>query len=1473
MRYLGLFLVFLVIIFSIPAVQTKLARIVTDDLNKDFGTNLKIEKVDLSLLGSVSLKGIEIKDHHQDTLIYVKRLKSSLFDVKRIIENNIQLKSTSLKGVYVNVKNYKGEEIDNLTVFVDKFEDDNPRDPNSNPFKLSSSNIYFEDINYKQINENKKVPLDFAAYHGGGSLQDFSIIGPNVAIKIRGLYFTDNRGLEVTNLTTDFTYSKTQMKFYNTLLQTKSSTIKAEIDFNYDRKNLSKFNELVYINANFKNSFLSTLDLNKLYKEIKGNDILRFDTSLSGSLNNFSLENLKLTSDQGIKIIGDLNLINAVKQEDFYLASNFEELSLDYFKLKNLLPNLLENSLPKELIKLGEFSISGYTKITPSTIEASIGVNSEIGKIDSDLELNNFKSIDEIIYKGEVVLDRFDFGRFFEDNSFGNISFEGEVDGVGFRARNRNTKLLGEIHEITFNKYDYKNISVNGLYQNNLFDGKLTSNDINLKGTFEGLADLSEEINRFDFKATINYANLRELNLFKRDSISELRGLIDLDLKGNKLENIIGIANFKNIVYTNERDIYPFKQFLIFSKVNKNIRQIRIDSEDIIKGELIGDFNFQEMLALAQNALGSIYSNYSPFKVSLNQFLNFDFVIYNQIVDVFFPDISVAANTKINGSIKSNKNQLKLKVTSPKITAYGTTIDSLFLDTDNKRDVYDSSLRAARIKTPAYALSKVLLFNKTVNDTLFFKSIFNGGASEKEKFNLDFYYTINKNKKSVVGIEKSTFNYMDNIWDLNPENNTNNKLTFDLKSKEYVFSPITLKSKEQQIDFKGVLRDSTFKEIDVDFTNVYLKSFLPEIDSLKLRGQLDGIINISQVDGIYGPKGNLSVKNFQINSFYQGDLKLNIEGESSYKKYGVNFSLDREKVKSISAFGSLDFTKTRPKIDVAVNLEEFELDAFSPLGENVLSKIRGKASGNFTLKGFLRNPDMDGDLILENAGLKFPYLNTDYDFDGDVSIGLNGQSFEFRNINLLDTKYQSTGFLEGTITHQNFDLWSLDIDVDTPNLLILDTENSDEALYYGTGFIKGNASITGLTNNITIDVNAKTMPNTNFVIPLKDIASIDTYRLIHFKSEKTLEELQEKLAIDAIEGVSLNIDLEVTKDAKAQIVIDEVNGSELSGRGLGDLKIEINTNGKFAMFGDYTIDNGVYNFKYGGIINKPFVISKGGTISWSGNPYEANLNVTAVYTTNANPAVLLENFNTNRKIPVDLITNISGSLFNSKQDFDIEIQNSNSTIASELDFVLNDNDVNSKMRQFLTLLAAGTFANPNSGNINGTELLTGTTSSAVGSILSDIISSNKVRLDLGYSSGGIQNPQDDLINDDQFDVSLTTQISKNVIVNGKVGVPVGAQTQSSVVGEVKVEVLLNDTGNFRSVIFNRQNEIQYSAQEEGYTQGIGLSYQVNFNSLSELLKKIGLKKNKNKKEKKTEIKKKDSISSSHQRLLNFKKNN
>ena len=90
-------------------------------------------------------------------------------------------------------------------------------------------------------------------------------------------------------------------------------------------------------------------------------------------------------------------------------------------------------------------------------------------------------------------------------------------------------------------------------------------------------------------------------------------------------------------------------------------------SKDIAEGYFSGKFTFSELLPVAQNALGSIYTNYKPFEVAPNQFLDFNFTVYNQIVNVFFPEVSIDDNTKIKGKIKSNKNQLKLTFSSPRI--------------------------------------------------------------------------------------------------------------------------------------------------------------------------------------------------------------------------------------------------------------------------------------------------------------------------------------------------------------------------------------------------------------------------------------------------------------------------------------------------------------------------------------------------------------------------------------------------------------------------------------------------------------------------------------------------------------------------------------------------------------------------------------------------------------------------------------
>lgn len=1459
-------LVALMLILSIPAVQTKLASIVTNSVNKDFGTNLEIEKVDLSLLGSVSFKGVKIRDHHKDTLIFVKNLSTSVLNAKKIIDNEVDLGAISLSGVHFYMKTYKGEEDDNMAVFLQSFDDGTPKDSTSNPFVLKTDNIYVEDLQFRLTDENKETPLLFSATDAGGNIQDFSLIGSDVSMKVRGLYLIDNRGINIRNLTTNFVYTKQKMELLKTVLATNNaSKINGDIVFNYKREDFANFTDKVKIKALFKKSAISAKDLNKFYSEIGGNDNIFFSGRINGVLNNFSAENLNMYSRKGMRFKGSMGFLNAFNSDrGFVFDADIKNITSSYEQLKSILPNVLGKTLPTKFKKLGVFSMEGQVKVTPEQMDATLAVNSEIGATISDLQITNIDDIDNAEYNGEVEFIDLDLGELTNDPILGKTSLKADVLGGGLTADNINTTLIGEISKIDFKGYTYKNLNVNGQIANRKFDGFLQAADENFKLNFKGLADFSKKTNKFDFTADIDKIDLQKTKLFTRDSIAVLKGKIKLDVSGNTLDDVVGTANFKDIVYTNQKQRYNFKEFNISSAIKDSVQTIKINSKDIVEGQLTGKFKFAELLPVTQNALWSMYTNYVPVAVTPNQFINFDFVIYNQIVDIFLPQVSVGKNTRVKGKINANDNSVKFTFSSPKIDAYKNIIDKIKLRVDNKNMLYNTHLTADKVATNYYDISKLNLINRTVNDTLFFKSTFKGGKKQTEKFNLDFFYTVNEFQKSVVGVQKSKINYKNTDWFINPKDTKENKVTFDLEANEFQISPFLVESGEQKINLKGFVKGND-KDIDANFSEVSLQSFLPDIENLKLEGLLNGSVKFFQKGKKISPLADITINDVVVNEFSQGTLKAKIKGDNSLDKYKVDVSIRDYQFDNVKIVGSLDFSKEKPTMDVLANFRDYELNGFSDFGGEVISNLRGMLSGNFTSKGELLNPDFKGSLNLKNAGLTFPYLNIDFDFIKNANIKLDGRQFKLNNIVLQDTKYDTKGYLSGSFAHKNFNQWALNLDLNTPNLLVLDTKEAEEVPYYGKGFLRGNVKIRGLTSNLIIDVNGSTQPGTIFVIPLSDVTTVSNYKLIRFKTGKKVDENYE---IEKIKGLNLKINLDVTKDAVAQIVIDKASGSDLKGSGTGKLNIEIDTRGKFIMNGDLEIDNGVYNFKYGGLITKPFKVQKGGTISWSGDPASAELDLTAVYQTKANPAQLLDNINSTRKIPIDLYTKITGGLFNSKQDFDIKIPNANSTVANELSFKLNDNDVNTKMQHFVWLLATGTFYNEEALGESVNAGLTGTAADIASNLLSNMLNSKdgKIQVGVGFTQADktslnqVQSALDDVV-----DVSVTTQISDRVLFNGKVGVPVGANTQTNVVGEAKLEVLLNEKGNLRWTVFNKPNDVQYSLEEEGYTQGTGISYQVNFNNLKELGQKIGLVK----KPKKV-VQKNDTIVKKKRGLINFK---
>ncbi|WP_232731507.1 translocation/assembly module TamB domain-containing protein [Tenacibaculum sp. SZ-18] len=1459
----------MILVLSTPFVQSKLAEIATNKINQQFNTSIIVKKLDLSLLGNVNLKGIEIRDHHKDTLIFVQSLKTSLINVKKIVDNEVDLGDITLRGVNFHMKKYKEEDEDNLAVFINTFDKDNDTIKSKTPFVLGTKNIYIDNLNFKLYDFDREVPLQYAAYNAGGNVQDFSVVGPNVYANIRGLFLKDNRKLYVTNLTTDFTYTKTQMLFKKLSLNTDNgSELKGELEFNYRRQDLAYFTDKVRLSAAFQKSELSVKDMKKFYSEISGNDKMFFTGNFNGTLNNFSTPNLNLYSKNGLFIKGDMGFVNVFNSErGFIFDGDLDKVSSDYNQLKSLLPNVLGKTLPTSFKRLGQFSLAGLIKLTPDFMDATLSMTSDVGNTYSDLQVTNIENIDNAVYSGEIEFIDLDLAKITGDEDLGEISLKADVSGKGFSVDNINSTIIGNVSKLNYKGYSYENLMVNGQFQNKKFDGYLKSNDENFKLEFTGLADFSNEVNKFDFSADIAKLDLRKTNLFDRDSIAIIKGDIKIDVVGNTLDNIVGKAAFKNLVYKNENKTFSFKDFQINSSLKDSIKTIEVNSKDIVQGKLEGKFSFEEVLPVFQNALGSVYTNYEPLQVDGNQFMKFDFTIYNQIVDVFLPEISIGNNTRIKGRVDANKNKVKFTFSSPNVNAYDNSIENIVLRIDNKNKLYSTHLTAKEVRNKYYDLGEINLLNRTVNDTLFFKSTFKGGSNLTENFNLDFFYTIDSNHESVIGMLKSSFNHNNYDWEINPKNDKNNKVTFNLTNNHFEFSPFELVSNEQKIEFQGSMLGDKQKDLKANFTNVQLLGILPETEDLTLSGLLNGKVSLKETEELIEPIADITVNDIIVNDFSQGTLKMKIEGDNSLNKYQVDISLRDYEFDNVNIAGGLDFSKRAAEIDLKVKFKEYELNGFSDFGGDVISNIRGRLSGNFTAKGPAINPAFRGGISLADAGLTFPYLNIDFDFIDNTDIRLFDQSFIIDKMVLEDTKYDTKGYLSGSITHQDFQKWYMKLDIDSENLLVLDTKEAEEVPYYGKGLINGNAQIRGLTSNLSINVNATTQPGTIFVIPLNDISTVNNYKLIRFKTEENSKS-SEDLSLEKVKGLNLNFNLSVTKDAVAQVVIDKVSGSDLKGSGNGNLNIEIDTRGKFIMDGGITIEKGTYNFKYGGIISKPFTVQRGGTISWTGDPLNAQLDLTAIYQTKANPAQLLDNINSTRKIPIDLYTKITGGLFDSKQEFDIKIPNANSTVASELEFILNENDVNTKMQHFTFLMAFGTFYDEETIGSSASQGLTGTAAQVATSILSSVINNEdgKFQVGLGYVQGD-RNNIDQLQNaiDDQVDVSVSTQISDRVLVNGRVGVPVGGNTQTSVVGEVKVEVLLNEEGTLRSTFFNKPNDVQFDIDNEGYTQGLGLSYQVNFNNISELGEKLGFKK-----KKKNIVEKKDSIIVKKKKLISFK---
>ncbi len=1420
--------------FSIPAVQTSVAKRFTNSLRKNSDVNISIGRVSIGYFGNVKLRDIYVKDHHLDTLFTAEEIKTSILSIRNLINNSPNLGNTRIEGLDMRMRRYEGEDKDNLGVLIEKLKKEPTGD--TTHFELQAKNVQIVNSRYSYYDENLDKPDVVIVDSLNIYANELRIDGGNIDIDIGSLNGFEHRGIQIDNLSTQFHYDPESMRLLDMKLKTPGSLVNADLQFNYQSGDFSDFENLVNVEAEFRKSKLSSNDLQAFYDGFGNDETLTFKTSLVGTLNDFKLENFELNGMDRTSIYGDFQVTGSFSKDtgDFSVDGSFSGFNTNYYDMVNFLPGPLLGKLPENLREFGSVNIKGNTLVTASSLDSDVYITTQLGSADAEFVLNNFDKSSSASYKGKLIFSDFNIGKLIDNEKLGKTSFNIDFDGKGFDQENLNTQLKGSISKLSYNNYTYSNIRIIGNLKNPVFNGYFVSRDPNLQMEFNGLADLSEDINVYDFEASVQYADLNTLNFVSRDSISIFKGDVIMNMKGTTIDDAVGDILLLNTSYRNQNDLYYFDDLSIASSFDGPERTIRINSPDVISGQVRGIYNLKEVGALLENALGSIYTNYQPRTITTNQYMEFDFDIYNQIVEVFYPEIELAPNTYIRGRVESDESEFKLTFRSPRIDVFGNMFENINLQVDNTNPIYNTFFESDSVSTDLYNFSEFSFINVTQRDTLFIRSEFQGGKKNNDVFNLNLFHTINEDGKSVVGIQKSDFKFKDNLWYLNESNNKNNKIIFDNKFRDLRIDSLVMNHANEEIRLSGQMRDSTYKDFKMEFVNVDVGKITPEIDSLDLAGTLNGHLDLRQKDGAYFPNTNMTIDSLNVNDHYLGNLKLDVEGNQDLTNYSVNANIRNKGLESLNAFGYINVSGNEPTIDLEVNMDRLNVAPFSPIGGEVITNIRGYASGRAFVTGNYKNPNFSGSLELNKAGLKIPYLNVDLRFPDATIVGLSKQQFNFDEITIIDTKYNTRGTLNGFISHRNFKEWFLNLSLNSDRMLVLDTDQDPDALYYGTAFINGEASIEGPTDQLVIEVNAATERGTVFKIPLSDTESVGDNSFIHFLSpeEKAAKLAGKEIEIPEVKGLELIFDLDITNKAEVEVVVDQTSGSTLRGRGAGSLLLEINTNGKFNMWGDFIVYEGVYNFKYAGLVQKVFNVESGGSINWDGNPTQAQLDVSAVYSLNANPAVLLENPSVNRKIPVDVVINLQGQIEQPDITFDIDFPNASSTVKSELQYRIDDRA--SKELQALFLVTQGSFYSE--FGLRGAAIY-GTLAERASSIVNDIFADDEGKFQVGVNYvQGDRTPDQQTV--DRFGLTLSTQISDRVLINGQVGVPIGGVTESVIIGDIEIDFLLNEDGTLRAKVFNRESNIQFIGEEIGFTQGVGLSYSVDFDTFKELIRKI-----------------------------------
>jgi hypothetical protein len=1450
---LALYLV-VMLVTHIPICQTYIGEKVSTLLEEKLGTHVKVGRVDLGFLNRVIIDDILIHDQQQKPMLGISRL-SVRMDILPLTQGKISISSAQLFGAHARLNRRDSLSQLNFQFVLDSLASKDTTSQTPLDLRINSLIVRRSSVKYDQLDAPYTAgqfnPKHLNAIQISGYLLLNTLTDDTLDLNVKRLSLVEKSGLDINKLAFRLKAGKQVASLRDFCLEMPSTLLQADsIDACYQIGDDGLITSSLALKGKIQDSYITPSDLRSFYLPLKNiQKTISIESAFEKANQQIMVPLLHLSTEAG-----DINLLASGSIDQSHQRPAWHA-KIDDLTLSESVIDFLQKhipQIPKELTSIGNLQMKGLiNEEADGAMKMNAALLTDIGNLKTDFQIKADKQ-----FHGHVETEGIDLHELLDNEQLGLLATSVELDGL--LTKQPVINVQGLVSRFDYNDYPFSNIGLNGSYSPNSISGFLKIEDPNLAVELEGMVkDLhGKGAHQIALHGKVSHLVPSGLKLTDLWPNTVFAGNIDADFSAKTLNDAEGTLRISRFSMTpHNATPYLLDNLFISSGFDEQLHYVTLVS-DFAKADLRGDFEYRTLANSFINFIGSALPTLPGLpavsgKANNNFTLHLDIYKTDWLQAFLNTDLQIRQPMTLSAWVNDYRQTINLEGQMPDFTYEGARYTNGSINITTPGDTINCQLSIDKLLEDNGKFSidlKAKASDNNLSSSLKWDNLQN---DENISGNLNFVTTLYKNLASKpeahISVQPSHIILNGTTWAVEPSN-------VIYSDQNILVNHFMIHNGLQHIIVNGKASDSANDSLMVDLNEVEVDYILDLVDfhSVEFSGEASGTATIKSLFGDFDAHAKLVVDDFKFEKGRMGTLYADVNWNQEAKQIDINaVANDGIDAKTyIKGYVS----PTYNAIDLNIRAAGTYMDFMHNFTHSFLSSITGHVNGAVRLAGPLDEINLTGQLVVDGEATVTP-LNTTYTLRQDTVVFVP-DDIQLKQMSIYD-KEGHQGTLSGGIHHKHLTRLTYDLFVTADNLLSYDFKDFGESTFYGTVYTSGDVSIKGRPGEVVIDCNVTPLKNSVFVYNASSPDAISNQEFIQWGSASetsTLPPLTSNLSpvSDVPTDIYINFLINCTPDATLRLLMDANTNDYITLNGDGTIRATFHNKGSFNMFGTYTVDHGTYGVTIQNIIKKNFTFNPGGTIIFGGDPYNAALNLQAVYTVNG---VSLSDLNignsfASNTIRVNCLMNIGGQPNAPQVDFDLEMPTVNADEQQMVRSVINgQQEMN---QQVLYLLGIGRFYNQGQNNAGSEQtgqtslamqsFLSGTLSTQINSLLNSVIKNDNWNFGANISTGN-----EGWHNAEYEGLISGRMLNNRLLLNGQFGYRDNAtQANPSFIGDFDIQYQLLPNGNLALKVYNQTND-RYFTKSSLNTQGIGLIMKKDFNGLRDLFSTKKKKKRKSQK--------------------------